>query len=74
MHSGAQTVQSRISTADKDYMTDHARDSVEFYLDINSTWKYQELIQHLRMSFESCEMFSSLLGDFYWWAKKSKET
>ena len=50
----------------KDYTAEGARGAeVEFYLDTNSTWKYHELVEHLRTSFESIETFSSLVGDFY---------
>ena len=49
----------------KDYTVEGARGAVEFYLDTNSTWKYHELVEHLRTSFESGETFSSLVGDFY---------
>ena len=49
----------------KDYTSEGARGAVEFYLDTTSTWKYHELIEHLRTSFESSETFSSLVGDFY---------
>ena len=49
----------------KDYTMEGARGAIEFYLDTNSTWKYEELIQYLRASFESSESFSSLVGDFY---------
>ena len=38
--------------------------AVEFYLDTTTTWKYHELIEHLRTSFKSGEAFSSLIGDF----------
>ena len=31
----------------RDYTSKGARGAVEFYLDTNSTWKYQELIEHL---------------------------
>ena len=31
----------------KDYTSEGARGAVEFYLDINYTWKYHELIEHL---------------------------
>ena len=37
----------------KDYTSEGARGVVEFYLDTNSTWKYHELTEHLRTSFES---------------------
>ena len=49
----------------KDYTAEGARGVVEFYLDTNSTWKYHELVEHLRTSFESGKTFSSLVGDFY---------
>ena len=50
----------------KDYTAEGARGVVEFYLDTNSTWKYHELVEHLRTSFESGkETFSSFVGDFY---------
>ena len=49
----------------KDYTAEGARGVVEFYLDRNSTWKYHELVEHLRTSFESGETFSSLVRDFY---------
>ena len=44
----------------KDYTSEGARGGVEFYLDTNSTWKYHELIEHLRTLFESSKTFSSL--------------
>ena len=49
----------------KDYTSEGARGVVEFYLDTPATWKYHELIEHLRTSFESGETFSLLVGDFY---------
>ena len=49
----------------KDYTSEGARGVVEFHLDMNSTWKYHELIEHHKASFESGETFSSLVGDFY---------
>ena len=48
----------------KDYTAEGARGAVEFYLDTNSTWKYHELVEHLRTSFESGETFSSLVRGF----------
>ena len=48
----------------KDYTTESARGTVEFYLDINSTWNYEELIEHPRTPFKSGEIFSSFVGDF----------
>ena len=49
----------------KDYTSEGARGVVEFYLDTKSTWKYHELIEHLRTSFKSGKTCSSLVGDFY---------
>ena len=48
----------------KDYTSEGARGALEFYLDINSTWKYHELIEHLRTSFKPGETFSPLVRDF----------
>ena len=48
----------------KDYTSEGARGVVEFYLDTNSTWKY-ELNEHLRTSFKSGKTLSSLVRDFY---------
>ena len=47
----------------KDYTSEGARGAVEFYLDTNSTWKYHELIEHLRTLFKSGKTFISLVGD-----------
>ena len=58
----------------KDYTAEHACGAVEFYLDMKDQWSYSRLIEHLRMSFESGETFSYLLGDFYVWCQKPKET
>ena len=49
----------------KDYTAEGGRRVVEFYLDMNSTWKYHELVEHLRTSFESGKTLSSLVRDFY---------
>ena len=49
----------------KDYTTEGAGGVIEFYLGTNSMWKYHELIEYLRTSFESSETFSSLVRDFY---------
>ena len=35
----------------KDYTSKGSRGAVEFYLDTTTTWKYHELIEHLRTSF-----------------------
>ena len=37
----------------KDYTTESARGAVEFYLNTNSMWNYEELIEHLRTLFAS---------------------
>ena len=49
----------------KDYTTEGARGAVEFYLNTNSTWNNEELIEHPRTSFESAKTFSSLVREFY---------
>ena len=49
----------------KDYKRENVRGAVGFYLNTNSTWNYEELIRHLRTSFESCKKFRLLVGDFY---------
>ena len=49
----------------KDYTTEDVRGAVEFYLDTNSTWDYQELIRHLKISIKSSKPFSSSVGNFY---------
>ena len=58
----------------KDYTSEGARGAVEFYLDTNSMWKYHELIEHLRTSFESGKAFSSLVRDFYSCIQQPQET
>ena len=58
----------------KDYTAEGARGAVEFYLDTTATWKYHELVEHLRTSFESGETFSSLVGDFYSRIQRPRET
>ena len=58
----------------KDYTAEGARGAVEFYLDTTATWKYHELVEHLRTSFESGETFSSLVGDFYSCIQRPWET
>ena len=58
----------------KDYTAEGARGVVEFYLDTNSTWKYHELIEHLRTSFASGETYGSLVRDFYSCVQQPQET
>ena len=50
----------------RDFTTNHAWDAREFFLDINFTWHYQELINHLStFFFKSSKAFSLLIGSFY---------
>ena len=35
---------------------------------------FQGLIDHLSLTFQSCEMVSSLIADFYNWSQKARET
>ena len=58
----------------KDYTAESARGVVEFYLDTNCSWKYHELVEHLRTSFESGKSFSLLVGDFYSCTQRPRET
>ena len=58
----------------KDFTSDNVRGAVEIYLDTNSTWSYKALIEHLRTSFETGEIFSSLVGDFCSRSQHNKET
>ena len=58
----------------KDYTSEGARGAVDFYLDTNSMWKYHELIEHLRTSFESSKTFSLLVRDFYSCIQQPQET
>ena len=58
----------------KDYASNIARGVAEFYLDTNSTWRFTELLEHLRLSFEMDKSFSLLVGDFYNWSQHHKET
>ena len=58
----------------KDYTTEGARGAMEFYLNTNSTWKYEELMEHLRTSFKCGKTFSSLVRDFYSHIQQPQET
>ena len=35
---------------------------------------FQGLIDHLSLAFQSCETVNSLIGDFYNWSQKARET
>ena len=48
----------------KDYMRENMRGVVEFCLDTNSTWDYEELIRHLRTLFESGKIFKYIRQRF----------
>ena len=60
----------------KDYTSEQARSEVEYYFGLTpeSEQSFQGLIDHLSLAFQSCEMVSSLIADFYNWSQKSKET
>ena len=58
----------------KDYTSHNGRGAVKFYLYTYSTWKYYELMEDLRKSFETGETFSSLVGDFDSHIQCHKET
>ena len=58
----------------KDYTRNNVKFAVEFYLDTNSSSKYYELTEHLRMSFEMGKTFSPLVSHFYSWIQHHKET
>ena len=51
----------------KDYTSEQARSEVEFYLGLTPKEEQssQGLIDHLSLAFQSCEMVSSLIADFY---------
>ena len=65
MHERSKVNEYGSCTVDKRLTSEGVRDAVKFYLETNSTWKYHELIEHLRTSFESGKTFSSLVRDFY---------
>ena len=48
---------------------------VEYYLDLTpeSKQSFQGLIDHLSLTFQSCETVSSLIGYFYSWSQKARE-
>ena len=58
----------------KDYTIENLRDVIEFYLQINTKCIYNTLIEHHQTSFESGEMFSLLVSDFYDQCQQAKET
>ena len=60
----------------KDYTSMQARSEVEYYLGLTSKEEqsFQGLIDHLSLAFQSCEMVSSLIADFYNQSQKIRET
>ena len=60
----------------KDYTSEQARSEVEYYLGLTpkEEQSFQGLIDHLSLTFQSCETVSSLIADFYNWFQKTRET
>ena len=60
----------------KDYTSEQARSEVEYFLGLTpkEEQSFQGLIDHLSLAFQSCEMVSSLIADFYDWSQKIWET
>ena len=60
----------------KDYISKQARSEVEYYLGLTpkEEQSFQGLIDHLSLTFQSCEMVSSLIADFYNQSQKIWET
>ena len=59
----------------KDYTSEQVQSEVEYYLGLTpkSDQSFQGLIDHLSLAFQSCEMVSSLIADFYNWSQKARE-
>ena len=60
----------------KDCTSEHAQLEVEYYLGLTPVNKqsFQGLIDHLSLTFQSGEMVSFLIGDFYNQSQKARET
>ena len=60
----------------KDYTSEHAWFKVEYYLGLTPENKqsFQGLRDHLGLAFQSWETVSSLIGDFYNWSQKARNT
>ena len=60
----------------KDYTSEQARSEVEYYLGLTpeEEQSFQGLIDHLSLTFQSCETVSSLIADFYNQSQKTRET
>ena len=60
----------------KDYTSEQAHSEIEYYLGLTPKGEqsFQGLIDHLTLMFQSYEMVSSLIADFYNWSQKTRET
>ena len=60
----------------KDYTSEQARSKGEYYLGLTpkDEQSFQGLIDHLSLTFQSCEMVNSLRADFYSQSQKTWET
>ena len=60
----------------KDNTSEHAQLEVEYCVGLTpkSQQSSQGLIDHLSLTFQSCETFISLIGDFYNQSQKARET
>ena len=60
----------------KDYTSEQAKSEVEYYLGLTpkEEQSFQGLIDHLSLTFQSCETVSSLIPDFYNQFQKTRET
>ena len=60
----------------KDFAAKRAQDEVEFYMGMmpEEDQSFEGLIDHLCDAFQSGEMLSKLISDFYGWSQKSRET
>ena len=59
----------------KDYTSEQARSEVEYYFGLTpeEEQSFQGLIDHLSLTFQSCETVSSLIADFYNQFQKTRE-
>ena len=60
----------------KDYTSEHVQLEVEYYLGLTakSEQSFRGLIDHLSLTFQSCEAVSFLIADFYNQSQKAWET
>ena len=75
------TIEHRLSQQEaiqlvKDYTSEQARREVEYYLGLTpeEEHSFQGLIDHLSLTFQSCETVSPLIADFYNRFQKTRET